>query len=375
MRPEGTPVKKHRETPCLRQGFTTGSAAAAAAKAALEFLLTGRKKAHVDIPLPTGGRLQVAVASVGFLDEGRARAVVVKDAGDDPDATNRARIACLAELVPGEPGAVALEGGRGVGRVTRPGLPVPVGQAAINPAPRAQIVQAAREAMHAAGHSGAASLVIEVEDGEAMAARTLNPRLGILGGISILGTQGIVKPFSLDAWKATIDSGLEVARASGADTAAFATGRRSERMLMELLPELPEVCFVQAADFFAYSIERAARLGFAGIVWGCYFGKLVKMAQGLAYTHAHEAPTDFEALARLAGRAGADEHVCREVAGANTARHALEIVPEGAVRRRFAALTAQGAVAAARSFAKDGPRLRICCFGFEGGLLAEAYSS
>jgi cobalt-precorrin-5B (C1)-methyltransferase len=385
-------VKKRGASACLRQGFTTGSAATAAAKAALEFLFTGKKTAIVDIPLPTGGRLAIPVESVTWHGEGQedhagpdhghacpaarqARAVVVKDAGDDPDATNRARIACVAGLVHGEPGEVILEGGTGVGRVTRPGLPVPVGQAAINPAPRAQIIRAAREVLDAAGHSGAVRLVIEAEDGEAMAARTLNPRLGIVGGISILGTQGIVKPFSLDAWKATIDSGLEVARASGTDTAAFSTGRRSERMLMAHMPELPEICFVQAADFFAYSLEKAVSLGFSGIVWGCFFGKLVKMAQGPRYTHAHEAPTDFAALAALAEQAGAGEDICREVALANTARHALEIVPEGEMRARFAALTAGRALAAARSFAGDGPRLTICCFGFEGGLLAKAYSA
>jgi cobalt-precorrin-5B (C1)-methyltransferase len=301
--------------------------------------------------------------------------LVIKDAGDDPDATNRARISCLAVIDPSIPGGLHIEGGRGVGRVTLPGLPVPVGQAAINPVPRDQIGQAAREAIAEAGYAGSASLLVEVEDGEAMAAKTLNPRLGIVGGISILGTQGIVKPFSLDAWKATIDSGLDVARAAGLTVAAFSTGRRSERLLMARRPEVPGLAFVQAADFFAYSLQKAAGLGFSEIVWGCFFGKLVKMAQGLAYTHAHEAPTDFGLLAKLAGESGADEGVCRELLTANTARHALELIPEGVVRKNLVERTVRRALNAAQAQVGPGPRLGICCFGFDETVLGEAYTS
>lgn len=370
-------MTSRRERAGLRHGFTTGSAAAAAAKAALTLLLAGGAPRRVDIPLPgaSGGRLEVDVARAG-LERGGAFAVVVKDAGDDPDATHGAHVGCLALL--GETGelSVTVEGGPGVGRVTLPGLPVPVGQAAINPAPRAQIELAAREALAGPpGWSGAVRLVVEVENGEAIARHTLNARLGITGGISILGTQGIVKPFSHEAWRATIDSGLEVARAAGLATAALSTGRRSERALMAQRPELPELAFVQGADFFAHATAQAARLGFGEIVWGCYFGKLVKMAQGLAYTHARSEPTDFSLLASLAALAGADASVRAQVAQANTARHALELAPDGEIRTRFAALAAQRALEAARRFAGSGPRLEIVCFGFESGVLARAYTS
>lgn len=274
-----------------------------------------------------------------------------------------------------EAGEVRVEilGGRGVGRVTLPGLPVAVGQPAINPVPRAQIEQAAREVLDQAGFAGEVRLTIEVEDGETIARRTLNPRLGIVGGISILGTQGIVKPYSHEAWKATIESGLQVARAAGIDTAAFSTGRRSERMLMAHRPELPELCFVQAADFYGFSMKRAQEMGFSRIVWGCFFGKLAKMAQGLEYTHAHAQPTNFAALAGLAAQAGAPPEAWRAVAQANTARHALEIVPDGEIRQRFAALTAARALETARSFFSTGPQpeVEIVCFGFETGVLAE----
>lgn len=388
-------MPRNRETGGPRQGFTTGSAAAAAAKAALMRLLCGEAASSVDIPLPggDGGRMTIPVETA-TLSDGGARAVVVKDAGDDPDATHGARIGCVAVIEGtdgGKPPAarglrplesqtaieteVVIEGGKGVGRVTLPGLPVAVGMAAINPAPREQIGRAAREALEGLGVRGRVVLTIEVEGGEEIARRTLNPRLGIIGGISILGTQGIVKPFSHAAWEATIDSGLAVARAAGTLTAAFSTGRRSERMLMRHMPELPELAFIQAADFFAHSLRQAASLGFTEIVWGCFFGKLAKMAQGLPYTHAHAEPLDFTLLAGLAGLAGASAETCAQVARANTARHALEIVPEGALREGFAARTAERALEAARSFAGTGPRLSIICFGFESGVLAGAYAS
>ncbi|MFZ5427287.1 MAG: cobalt-precorrin-5B (C(1))-methyltransferase CbiD [Thermodesulfobacteriota bacterium] len=387
-------MPRNRETGSLRQGFTTGSAAAAAAKAALLLLLGGEAASSVDIPLPggDGGRMTIPVEAA-TLSDGGARAVVVKDAGDDPDATHGARIGCVA-VIEGtdgrEPPAaiglrplesraggaeIVIEGGKGVGRVTLPGLPVPVGMAAINPAPREQIGRAAREALAGAADVTRVLLTIEVEGGEEIARRTLNPRLGIVGGISILGTQGIVKPFSHAAWEATIDSGLAVARAAGIPTAAFSTGRRSERLLIGRRPELPELAFVQAADFFAHSLRRAASLGFEEIVWGCFFGKLAKMAQGMPYTHAHAEPVDFSLLAELAGQAGADLETRARVARANTARHALEIVPAGPLREGFAARTAAKALGAARSHAGAGPRLSIVCFGYESGVLAEAYAS
>jgi cobalt-precorrin-5B (C1)-methyltransferase len=140
-------------------------------------------------------------------------------------------------------------------------------------------------------------------------------------------------------------------------------------------PELSGLAFIQAADFFAYSLQQASEHGFSEIVWGCFFGKLVKMAQGLAYTHAHEAPTDFGLLAELAGQAGADERVRSEIFTANTARHALELIPEGEVRERFVERVVRKALSAARDHVGPGPRTGICCFGFDETVLAEAYTS
>lgn len=357
--------RKNADHAALRQGFTTGTAATAAAKAGLLAALGVPVASHVDVPLPGGGRLAVPVESV--CAEGQAwRASVIKDGGDDPDATHGARVSCLVRLDPaGATGDVSVEGGSGVGRVTRPGLPVPVGRAAINPAPMAQIKAGAREALRQGGFAGAASVVVEIENGEALAKRTLNPRLGVVGGLSILGTAGVVKPFSHAAWRATIDSGLRVARAAGLDVAGFSTGRRSERLLAQACPDLPELALVQAADFFAFSLRLAVRLGFSRLVWGCYFGKLVKMAQGLEYTHAHAGPTDTALLADLAALAGAQPDLIRQVAHANTARHALELVEAPDLRRRFVTLAAARALQSARMFAGNAPRIRVMCFDFE----------
>lgn len=317
----------------LREGFTTGTAATAAAMAALELLLTGRAPDAVSVPLPPfdgaapRGYLTIAVLETRAVQD-EARAVVQKDGGDDPDATCHAHIEAIVSLIP--PPLVVIEGGAGVGRVTLPGLPVPVGEAAINPAPRQQITTGVRNIAAKHGYTGGVRVLIQVRDGEMLAKQTFNPRLGIVGGISILGTQGTVKPFSHAAWKATIIQGLEVAAATGCDTICLSTGRRSERLLAGRYPSLPAQAFVQAADFARFALREAAQRPFATLVWGCFFGKLIKLAQGHAYTHARDARLDMADLSRQAAVAGA---ACAEAVGrCITAGHALELLladPQG----------------------------------------------
>ncbi len=311
----------------LRTGFSTGTAAAAAAKAAL-LALAGREPAKVQVSLPGGRQLEVPVAGVERLGPGQALARVVKDAGDDPDVTNRAEIRARVRLLPPGPGPeVRILGGDGVGRVTRPGLPVEVGGPAINPVPRSMIHKALRQAwMQAHGGELRVEVEISVPRGRRLARHTLNPRLGIRDGISILGTTGLVKPFSHQAYTATIESGLSVARASGVRQVALTTGGKSEKRLMQLLPQLPEVAFIQIADFFGFALAAARRAGMEKIYLGCFFGKAVKQAQGLEYTHAHKAPLDLGPLAAWLEGQQADAGLVAEVAGANTARHALEIL-------------------------------------------------
>ena len=356
----------------LREGFTTGTAATAAALGALELLFSGRPPAAVTTPLPpiTGGgpraRLEVPLTSCGpgpapelapmAFPPGAAsaHARVRKDGGDDPDATSGALITASVFLRTDAPApALRLDAGPGVGRVTLPGLPVPVGEAAINPGPQAQIRHALREALAAQGDEvrerTALTVILSVPGGEELARRTLNPRLGIVGGISILGTQGTVRPYSHAAWRATVAQGLSVARATGCRTFCLSTGRRSEVLLMRRYPELPAQAFVQVADFARFSLRAAAALAPERLVWGCFFGKLAKLAQGLAYTHAREAPLDMKALAALCAGAGAS--CAPEIALCVTAAHALELLlADSAAEAALAAVGAR-AQATARRFA------------------------
>lgn len=310
----------------LRHGFTTGTAAAAAAKAATLGLIRGRVPNVVDVPLPMGGRLQVAVGEKEALAD-ECMAAVTKDGGDDPDATHGAVIRARTRWQQGE---ITIRGGPGVGMVTRPGLPVPVGQSAINPVPRVQITQAVTEALEQrppesdrADMSGV-DVVISVDRGEDIARKTFNPRLGIVGGISILGTRGTVKPFSHWAYQATIRQTLDVMRACGVTRPALTTGGRSEACLRRVIPDLSETACAQVADFFFFAMREAGQRGFPAVLWGVFFGKLVKQAQGHRYTHAKGADLDLTILATWCRQCGFSEADCRHVAAANTARQVLD---------------------------------------------------
>lgn len=347
----------------LREGFTTGTAATAAAMAATRSALGRDGAVFVRVPLPpfkTGGQggdsgnsdTEKSMRPFGpyvaggerFWDivpafrrklkrPGTAIAGVIKDGGDDPDATNGLMIEALVTLMPDwEPGTLVVKGGRGVGVATLPGLPVSVGEAAINPVPMSQIRRGIALELERSGWRGGALARIIVPGGEARAGNTLNPRLGILGGISILGTQGVVRPYSHDAWLATIDQGFRIAQNLGLDSVALSTGRRTERLLMDEFPEWPEQCFIQAADHMRFSVETAAELGFRRIVIGLFFGKLVKLAQGIGHTHAHAAPMRMEALGTLLAEMGLEPHLANEIGSANTALHALRIMERSAKR-------------------------------------------
>ncbi len=316
----------------LKEGYTTGSCATAAAMAAVRLLAGLPVPDSLEIPLPPQAadsrRPEIRIPINRAVFEGKkARAAVIKDGGDDPDATHGASIEAVVELLPGHsPLTVQLEGGKGVGRTTLPGLPVEVGNAAINPAPRSQIISGVMGEMRKAPlpETGILLVTIEVPRGEEIAARTMNPKLGIVGGISILGTQGIVRPYSHASWKASISQALDVAAACGHRQAVFTTGRRSQRIFSELCPEVPEQCIIQAADFFRHSILAAARKGFKTISWSLFFGKLVKHAQGYPYTHAKDWKIDFNLLAKWCRKCSLPAELCQNIPEANTARQVLQ---------------------------------------------------
>ncbi|MCB2190060.1 MAG: cobalt-precorrin-5B (C(1))-methyltransferase CbiD [Deltaproteobacteria bacterium] len=314
----------------LKSGFTTGTAAAAAAKAAV-MLAFGQSADQVEVSLPEGGKvLSIPVAVAQRKKSGHCEAVVVKDAGDDPDVTNKARIKAEVQLLPAEADGACLEicGGQGVGLVTKAGLAVEPGKPAINPVPREMICRAVRQALAwvAPEEHFAVKVTISVDEGERLARYTLNPRLGVMGGISILGTSGLVKPFSHEAYTQTIDVALSVAQAAGHQEVVLTTGGKSEKRAMILRPDLNSAAFVQIADFFAYSLRACAQAGMHRVGLVSFFGKAVKQAAGMEYTHAHKAAMDLPRLAQWLGGAGLETGTCQEIAQANTARHALDIL-------------------------------------------------
>ncbi len=323
----------------LRSGYTTGACAAAAAKAAVLLLLEGKPRAEVEIPFPDGSRVSFRVQASGMVEGDGARAAIVKDAGDDPDVTNRAEIVAefrlcslphpeSQDLLLANGVWLALRGGAGVGRVTKPGLAVAVGEPAINPVPRLMIRAAVEEGLAAAAGlaeslatrvpSPALLFTISIPGGEELAKKTLNQRLGIIGGLSILGTTGIVRPVSAAAWTATIEASMSVARESGLKEIVLATGRTSEMAIQDFLA-LPEESYAMMGDYLEFSLRAARRLGFRRIHLAAMWAKMVKAALAIPQTHVrHGALEVRQTIELLAGFAG--KEIGARLEGANTAR-------------------------------------------------------
>jgi cobalt-precorrin-5B (C1)-methyltransferase len=302
----------------LRTGWTTGTCASAAAKAAALLLRDGEPPSYVEVGLPSGRRVTFAVEEASLAGEA-ARAVVVKDAGDDPDVTHGAHLTATVSWRAAA--GVELAGGEGVGTVTKPGLGLPVGGPAINPVPRKMITEAVTEVV---GERGVL-VVISVPGGEKMARKTTNRRLGVLGGISILGTTGIVRPFSTASWRASVVQAVQVAAAQGERTVVLCTGGRTEKGAVALLPSLPEVCFIEVGDFTGAALRKAVDRGIARVVFVGMVGKLSKLAAGVLMTHYTRSAIDTSLLADLTAGAGGSAELVDAVRAANTARHAYEL--------------------------------------------------
>ncbi len=312
----------------LRTGWTTGTCASAAAKAAATALRDQATQRTVEVALPGGRRVRFDVESCGY-DPRQATAVVVKDAGDDPDVTHGAHLTATVRWRD-EPG-VALDGGEGVGVVTKPGLGIDVGEPAITSTPRAMIIQAVAEVADPVTRG--VLVTISVPGGEKMARKTTNARLGILGGISILGTTGIVRPFSTASWRASVEQAVSVMAAQGQDTMVLCTGGRTEKGAMALLPGLPEVCFVEVGDFTGAALRRALAVGIQGVIFVGMAGKLAKLAAGVLMTHYTRSTVDLGLLGEVTLAAGGSAAMAGEVAAANTGRHAYEIWQRAGILR------------------------------------------
>jgi cobalt-precorrin-5B (C1)-methyltransferase len=349
----------------LRRGWTTGACAAAAAKAACAALRGGTFPDPVEINLPGGQRPGFALA-VTETGEGFARAGIVKDAGDDPDVTHGALI--VATVRRGEAGSgVTFSAGEGVGMVTRPGLPIPVGEPAINPVPRTMIAQAIADV---AGEGADYHVEISVPGGQAMAAKTLNGRLGIVGGISILGTTGIVIPFSCSSWIHSIHRGIDVARAMGLDHVAGSTGSASEAAVQKH-HGLSEVALIDMGDFAGGMLKYLRAHPVAKVTVAGGVAKMTKLAQGMLDLHSKRGTADLDALADVAVGAGADAVLSEKIRSSNTVAEAFGHAEHAGIALGDAVAEAAWQTAAA-ALAPADIALEILIFDRDGNKHGEA---
>jgi len=343
----------------LRRGWSTGACAAAAARAAFEALACGHFPDPVTIALPGGQRPQFSLALKG-RGEGVARAGIVKDAGDDPDVTHGAMV--IAEVRRAAPGAgIQFRAGEGVGTVTLPGLPLAVGEPAINPAPRAMIVRALAELES----DPDLEVTLSIPGGAALAAKTMNARLGIVGGLSILGTTGIVVPYSCAAWIASIERGIDVARAAGLAHIAAATGRTSEAAVQRLFG-LPDLALIDMGDFAGGVLKYLRRHPVPRLTLAGGIAKMAKLAEGHLDLHSARSRIGGEELARRLAHIGAP--AAEGVASVGEAMARLD--PASA--RKFTMSIAEDARRVALAQLKPGIAVEVAVFDRGGNLLAHA---
>src|SRR5579862_2320157 len=352
----------------LRRGWTTGACAVAAARAAFSALLTGRFPDPVTIRLPRGQAPSFPLA-LAELGEGRARAGVVKDAGDDPDVTHGALI--VAETAWAAPGSgIAFAAGEGVGTVTRPGLPLAVGEPAINPAPRAMIAAALADVAEANGAPPPDLVVtIAIPGGEALAERTMNARLGIIGGLSVLGTTGVVVPYSCASWIHAIHRGIDVARAAGLEHIAAATGTTSERAVQRLY-SLCDQALIDMGDFAGGTLKYLRRHPVRRLTVAGGFAKLAKLAQGNLDLHSSRSRLDVDALAGLLAAVGGGPVA---VAAARRGESAAAVLDSaGEHRAALAAAVARQAREVALATLSGDIGVEVAVVGRDGDILARS---
>ena len=321
-------TEKAPEKANLRRGWTTGACATAATKAALGALVSSRFPDPVSITLPKGQTPAFAL-DCERLEEGFAEAGIIKDAGDDPDVTHGALILSKVRFGPAGSG-VRFFAGSGVGTVTRPGLPIPVGEPAINPVPRQLMIGVVEDLAKEHGFAPDVDITISVRNGEKLAKHTWNPRLGIVGGISILGTTGIVVPFSCSAWIHSIQRGIDVARAEGQGHVAGCTGSTSEKTVRGLY-NLPEYAMLDMGDFVGGMLKYLRRNPVERVTVGGGFAKLTKLAAGHMDLHSGRSQVDFDWMAEQVKILGGEAALIKEIRLANTALAVLQLCTEARI--------------------------------------------
>ena len=348
----------------LRYGWTTGTCATAAARAAVEALWTGEFPDPVTVVLPNGSEVAFALAEHS-LQSGSARVAIIKDAGDDPDVTHGALVVATVSAGPAGSG-VTFKAGPGVGMVTRPGLAIPPGEPAINPVPRQMISAAIEAAAKLFSKTADIAVEISIPGGQKIAEKTLNPRLGIVGGLSILGTTGIVVPFSCSAWIHSIHRGIDVARATGITHVAGATGSTSEAAIAKLY-NLADVALIDMGDFAGGMLKYLKANPIARVTVAGGFAKMSKLAMGRMDLHSRRGVVDLDQIAQWLCEAGAEPALVDEARGANTAQQILGIARSAGID--LASVIAERArQAAAKTLAGSGIALDVVVFDREGNL-------
>jgi cobalt-precorrin-5B (C1)-methyltransferase len=360
--------KKRKGT--LRTGYTTGTSATAATKAALLALISGKAADNVFVTLPKGGIAKLGIAWTKIEKNGSSTSAVIKNAGDDPDITHGAEI-CSTVSFTDQVGKIIIDGGMGVGRVTKPGLGLEIGKAAINQTPMKMIEQAVIDVAAKKLNSSGINVIISVPRGEELSKKTDNPRLGIIGGISILGTTGIVLPYSTASFAASIRQSLDVAIAMGVDTVVLTTGGRSEDFAKELFAKLlPDHSFIQIGDFAGYAIKQCVNKRIHKAIIAGFIGKLTKIAMGVKQTHVRGSHVDMEFMARVAAECNSLPKVIEEIKGANTARHVSEIIDKNNVSGFFD-LVCKKVHEQMHDYSGGKLKLEVIMFGFEGKLCGQ----
>jgi len=308
----------------LRSGFTTGACATVTSLAAATLLLKQQLSKVLSITLPKGQHVEFHLQTCEQLNDVEARASTIKDAGDDPDVTHKATVFSCVKL--SENKGIRFFAAQGVGKVTRDGLPIPKGEPAINPVPRKMITEHLTRLANECSYAGGFEVYIGVVNGEELAKQTMNPRLGILDGLSILGTTGIVRPFSCSAYIASINQGIDVAYANGISHIAACTGSSSEDFIKSKL-NLSEMALIEMGDFIGAVLKHLRKVPMQHLTICGGFGKISKLAAGHKDLHSRVSSIDFEFLATQAGIVGADKAIQEQILKANTSIEALSLCP------------------------------------------------
>lgn len=360
----------------LKSGLSTGCCATACAIAAANCLLNDQKKQHVSVTLPKGKIVELTISAYQVLDaaQRKVRTSTIKDAGDDPDITHGARV--FVEMSLRAEAGVHFSAAEGVGTVTREGLVLAVGEPAINPVPRKMITEHLQAIATASHYSGGFEVAVGVDDGQNLALKTMNPRLGILGGLSILGTTGIVRPFSCSAYIASIHQGIDVARANGIQHIAATTGSSSEAAIKTVYP-LPDMALIEMGDFVGAVLKYLRKQSIPKLSLCGGFGKITKLAEGHLDLHSRASTINFEFLAAVAEQAGASTSLLDEIFKANTSVQVYKLCldEDSRLGHRFSQLICLKALEKARSVVAGASEIEVYAINRQGQIIAHVDAS